>query len=440
MRSIRISDSIKAESTLRTSGADTSASQQKKKKSKFFTAVKNIGFGHTWSDTSGFSFTNNGLINFKNLSFNTVDGFIYGFDFQFSKHWKQNKSLSIIPDIKWAFSRKQLMWRINASYKFNGMKQREIFLRTGMTSKDIGNGGGINTMLNSGTSLFLEKNYLKLYESDYIALGYRSEIVNGLNLELTSGYEMRKVLENTTDFTFINGSGEYTDNIPDNRYLQPESDPVHALRDQDHISLAAKLTWVPYQKYRIHDGIKHPEGSDWPTFSLIWEHGINDIRNTGESMNQYDMIRAEVNKSHDIGAFSEFRWRVRTGGFLDNRKLTFYDFFHFNPQSFPVLINDYEDAFMIPAYYTTSTPEAFGEVHLKYTTPYLLLKLLPVLSNTLMRENLTLSYLGSRYHPDYTELGYSMSQIFFFAEVGVYVGFEDLGYKSIGGKLIFRLN
>ena len=75
----------------------------------------------------------------------------------------------------------------------------------------------------------MKQNYLKLYESDYFTLGYKSEIINGLNLEITSGYEMRKVLENTTDFTIINTSREYSDNIPDNRYLDPESDPVHAL-------------------------------------------------------------------------------------------------------------------------------------------------------------------------------------------------------------------
>ena len=95
---------------------------------------------------------------------------------------------------------------------------------------------------------------------------------------------------------------------------------------------------------------------------------------------------------------------------------------------------------MNPAYYSTSTPEAFGEVHLKYTTPYLLLKYLPGLSNTLIRENILMSYLGSRYHPNYTEIGYSLSEIFFLAEIGVYVGFEDLAYKSVGAKLILRFN
>ena len=51
-----------------------------------------------------------------------------------------------------------------------------------------------------------------------------------------------------------------------------------------------------------------------------------------------------------------------------------------------------------------------------------------------------MSYLGSRYHPNYTEIGYSMSEIFFLAEIGVYVGFEDLGYKSVGAKLILKFN
>lgn len=295
-------------------------------------------------------------------------------------------------------------------------------------------------MLNSVTSLFFEQNYLKLYGSDYLILGYRSEIVNGLNIELSTSFEKRKVLENTTDFKIVNTSREYTDNIPDNRYLETGSNPVNALRDQDHTALSATLTWVPRQKYRISDGIKSPAGSDWPTFSFKWEHGINDFTTGGFATSHYDMFRAEVNQKRDIGAFSEIRWRARAGAFADNRDLVFYDFFHFNPQQIPVLLNDYEDAFMNPAYYSLSTPEAFGEVHLKYTTPYLLLKLLPGLSNTLIRENIIFNSLASRFTPVYNEVGYSMSEIFFLAEAGVFVGFEGLKYSSFGAKLILKFD
>ena len=440
IHTLKINDSTKAVLSLKELKNDTITSEGKKGKNKFLKTVRQIGFGHTWSDTTGFSFTHGGLIHLKNLSFNTVDGFIYGLDFRFSKSWKNSKSLSIFPDIRYAFSREQLMWRINANYKFNGLKQSQLFIRTGITSKDISNGGSINTLLNTEATLFLKKNYLKLYESRYITFGYRSEIVNGLTLELSTSYEDRRVLENTTDFSFIKSSKVYSDNIPVNNYLAPGSNPINVLRDQRHADFVTKITYIPFQRYRINKGNKIPRGSDWPTFNLTWQHGINEFSEMTDRFKHYDMLKAEAFKSKSIGAFSDFRWRVRAGGFLDNKSLTFYDFFHFNSQPLPFLLDNYQDAFMIPAYYSLSTPEIFGEVHLKYTTPYLLIKLLPGLSNTLMRENISLSYLGSRYHKNYTEIGYSISEIFLLGEIGIYVGFEDIKYKSVGAKLVLRFN
>ena len=151
------------------------------------------------------------------------------------------------------------------------------------------------------------------------------------------------------------------------------------------------------------------------------------------------MIKFEASKRKDIGAFGEYNWQFRSGGFLNNN-IPFYDFSHFSSQPIPVLLNNYRDAFMLPGYYSLSTPEFFTEAHAKYTTPYLLLKLLPGLSNTLIRENLTGSVLWSRYNKCYTEAGYSLSEIFFMGEVGVYAGFENLIFRSIGVKLVLKIN
>jgi len=440
MRSIKISDSTKAALSLKEQKSDTTISAGKKRKNKFFRTAKEIGLGHTWSDTSGFRFTYDGLIDLDNLSFNTVDGFIYGIDFHISKSWENNNSLSVVPDFRWAFSRKQPMWRLNTTYRFNRMKQRQIFIRSGITSKDISNAGSINTFLNTVTSLLQKNNYLKLYESRYLNIGYRSEIVNGLTMELNSGYEERKVLQNTTDFSLIKSSKAYSGNTPDNDYLAVGTNPINELRDQRHADFVTKITYIPYQKYRLSNGNKIPMGSDWPTINLTWVHGINEFTEIAGGYKHYDMLKFEAFKSKSIGAFSDFRWIVRAGGFFDNRGLTFYDFFHFNSQPISILINNYTDAFMLPAYYSLSTPEVYGEVHLKYTTPYLLLKLLPVLSNTLMRENISFACLGSRYHKNYTEIGYSISEFLFLAEIGVYVGFENIKYTGAGAKLVLRFN
>jgi len=441
MRSIIIRDSIKKELVIKESGPepDSTAAGEKKKKSKFARVVNDIAYGRYWSDTSGFRFTFGGLLDMQNLSFNTVDGFIYGIDFRISKQWKTGKGLSLYPDIRYAFSREKIMWRINGNYSFNRMKNRQVYFRTGITSMDISSGGSINLLLNSVTSLFFRNNYLKVYEARYFTAGYRSEILNGLNIDLSAGFDDRKKLDNTTDFSFLKPSKEYSPNLPVNMYLRLIANPLNEAADQRHYEFVTNVTFTPRQRYSIYNNSKSPRGSDWPTFSLMWKHGINEVPGLTGNYRQFDMIRFEVTKRHEIGGFSEFSWRLRTGGFFDNRSLSYYDFFHFNTQPLPVLLDDYQDAFRLPAYYFMSTPEFFGEAHIKYTTPYLLLKYLPGLSKTLMRENLSLAYLGSRFHPHYTELGYSISEISFFGELGVWIGLENLRYKSIGARLVLKL-
>ena len=440
IRSLRMSDSIKSLITVKQPGPDTIPVATKKEKRKFSKTINDIAFGHTWSDTTGFRFTYGGLIDMQRLSFNSVDGFNYGLNFSISKSWKNSGTLDFVPDIRWTFSREKLNWNINTSYSFNKLKRRQILVRAGITSKDINNGGGINPFLNTVFSLFLKKNYLKLYESRYLTTGYSTEIVNGLRLDLSANFEDRHVLQNTTNFSFFKSSTLYSDNVPVNRYLSPGSNGINELRDQRHFDFLTKVTYTPFQKYRINKGIKIPAGSDWPTFDLTWQHGINEFSEIDPGLRVYDMLRFEASRNKSIGAFGNFRWRVRAAGFLDNRSLTFYDFFHINSQPIPLLLNNYEDAFMIPSFYSMSTPEFYTEVHLKYTTPYLLLKLLPVLSNTLMRENLSFSFMGSRFNPFYTELGYSISEILFLGELGVYVGFDDIRYRSIGVKATLRFN
>ena len=440
LMSLKLRDSIRAVVKLKQTENSTLPKGEIKKKIKFFRTLNEIVQGHTWSDTSGFSFTHGGLTDFKNLSFNTVDGFVYGISFRISKTWEKRNTLSFYPDFRWAFSRENLMWRINGNYRIGGMKEKILSFRVGITSKDINNSGSINPLINTTTTLFIKKNYLKLYESRYFGLGYKYEIINGLSLEINGIFEDRRVLDNTTDFSFSKSSREYSGNIPDNEYLAAGSNPGNAVSDMRHAEFVTNVSYVPYQKYRITNKNKIPMGSDWPTFNLTWKHGANEFAGLAGNYKHYDMIRFEVNRNHETGAFSEFRWRVRTGGFFDNTRVPYYDFFHFNSQPVSLLLDNYQDAFMLPAFYSLSTPEFFGEVHVKYTTPYLLLKLLPGFSNTLMRENISLSYLGSRYHKNYSEIGYSISEFLFVGEIGVYAGFEDLVFRSAGAKLIFRFN
>jgi len=440
IQSLKTSDSIKASRKLIEAKPDTVSPVKGKEKSTFIKTAREIISGHTWSDTTGCRFGFDGLLDLKRLSFNSVDGFRYGLNFNFSKSWKKKSTLFIAPDIKWAFSRKQLIWAINTSYTINKLKNIQVYLRTGVMSTDINNGSGINPLINSATSLLQKKNYLRLYESGYLTLGYSSEVRNGLTLNLSTSYENRRVLKNTTNFSLLKSSQIYLENVPVNEYLSAGSNQINALRNQKHFDFITQVLYTPYQKYRVYNGRKIPADSDWPTFILTWQHSINDFSEITAGQRVLDLIKFEVSKNSSVGAFSNFRWKIRTAGYFDNRNITFYDFFHVNSQPFPLLLKNYEDAFMIPSFYSMSTPEFYVEGHLKYTTPYLLLKLLPVLSNTLMRENISLSYFGSRFHTSYTEIGYSISEILFIGELGVYAGFDNTKYRSIGLKAVLKFN
>jgi hypothetical protein len=439
LHSILIRDSIKRESDLRKSKSDSLVKSDQKKERKFRKTLNHIAFGNTWSDTSGFNFNYSGLLNLSSIRFNTVDGFTFGQDFRISKDWKNNTGFTIAPSLRWAFSREKLMMIVNSNYRFGNMKQSQLFFRLGSTSMDFSSGGSINPFLNSVTSLFMKRNYLKLYESKYLTLGFRTQIKNGLGVEIYGGRDYRRVLENTTSYAFIKSERIYSDNLPENRFLDTLiSKPAFSAIAGRHFEFVTNVTFTPRQRYSIYNGAKVSRGSDWPTFSFTWKHGINDLPSAGYNYKQFDQFLIGASKTHDLGGMSELRWNFKAGGFADNRYVSFIDFNHYNAQPLIILLDDYQDAFRLPSYYSLSTPELFAEGHLKYTSPYLLLKYLPGLSKTLIRENLSFSFLDSRFHAAYTEIGYSLSEVLILGDVGIYAGFENLRYKNVGVRFILK--
>lgn len=408
----------------------------KKKQSKASKFVRSALIGKRWELSKKTSLSFDGLADLKSTSFNTVDGYVIGTGMKFSSKTGDNGRLTVDPSVKYAFSREKLMWTVAVNNLYNPMTAGSFFARAGSYSTDF-SPVGINPFLNTVSSLFFRKNPMKLYGSTFITAGHRGDLANGLNLALSGMWEDRKVLENTTSFTFFKSGEGYTDNIPDSPFTTGESEATPAIVPVNHsnASFTAELTWTPRQRYRIRNGAKLNAGSDWPTFKLFYKHGYN--YNDTLSGN-YDLLKAEVFRSSQFAALSEFRWRISAGGFINGKNLQLQDLCYFNTQSSPVLLNDYEDAFHLKPYYSVATDGLFAEAHLRYTSPHLLLKRLPGLSRTMMRENLSTSVLWTPHYGFYTEAGYTVSEIFLMAEAGIYAGFRDGRYESVGFRVILN--
>ena len=442
-KSIRVTDSLKMSSRLeKTPGAqDTVTTGGKERKSKISVLLNDILWGETYYSKSRKSrFRTGGLIDPGLFGFNSVDGFKYGLDFNFYHSTDTGMTFSVSPRAGWDFARESINWRASGLITYNHMKQSRIVFWMGMGSNDFSSSAGISPFLNMATSLMLKDNYLRLYESRYISISQRQEYFNGFYVQFRYDYDDRRLLTNNTDFSFFSKDESYTENIPSNDYLATDAltGETDRLGNHLHHRFSTQISYIPRQRYRINNGRKSSAGSDYPTFKIYYEHGINITPDN--ERHHFDHIRFEANKSESVGAFSEYSWRLRAGGFINGQNLYFQDFNHFNTQPLPFLLRNHQDAFMLRDHYSLATPEYYIEAHLSYTTPYLLIKLLPFLSNTLMRENISLSYLYSPHTNNYYELGYSLSEIFLIGRIGVFAGFEDLSYRSAGLKFTFIFN
>jgi len=147
---------------------------------------------------------------------------------------------------------------------------------------------------------------------------------------------------------------------------------------------------------------------------------------------------AEIRHSADIGLLSKLDWYMETGYYIQNNSMHYSDYKHF--KSYPLYIDmaDFEDALMLMDYYEASTSEHWIRAGATFNSSYLFVKFLPWFSERLWTESLGLSYLHTPQAPHYVQLGYSLNEIFFLADLGVFLGFQEGAYKGFGARLNFR--
>jgi hypothetical protein len=393
--------------------------------------------GKRWEIDENNSINFDGLISIKTFSFNTVDGYTAGTGLTWFNKTGEYSKLTVNPSVRYAFNRKDLMWIVNSGYDFNSMKHSVLTLRFGSTSRDFTT-SGISPAINTISSLCFRYNWEKLYESSFAGLSFRSEITNGLKMGLSVNWEKRGVLENTTDHSLFKPEREYTLNIPPNPFVEGTVSGYDAMIPANHynVSLTGELSYTPRQKYRISKNAKINLEADYPTFHLLWKHGYNY---NDTLSGHYDLIRGDISMHHNFGAMRQLRWSIGGGGFINRENLQIQDMYFYNTQSSPVLINNYEDVFYLKPNYAISSPSQFAEGHIRFTTPCLLIKRLPLLSSTLMRENLSASWLWTPDYGHYYEAGYSISEIYLLGEAGVYAGFRNSSFDSFGIRFVILL-
>jgi len=323
----------------------------------------------------------------------------------------------------------QLMWETD--YLYAPLRRGKVALHFNYASRDFNSSTGISNATNMFYTLLYRENHLKMYEQLDVMLYNRIDIRNGLVLTTSATYGEKRQLQNNTDFSFFyTNQKEFTDNTP--RDL-PIDDP--SLQNQQFLNALVRLDYTPMHFYRIRNYRKEMRRSKWPTFSLQYKQAL-PLEQTGWS--DFGQIRAAIYQNTDLGLMSKIRWTVVSGLFFRNESMHFSDFRHFKSSPLILDMANFDDALMLLDYYEASTSDHWFRGDVKITSSYLLIKFLPWFSERLWTESLSAAYLYTPTIPHYMQLGYSLNEIFFVMDLGVYVGFQDWDYKGFGARVNFR--
>jgi hypothetical protein len=388
--------------------------------------------GRTYTMSGGkFRFTHGGLLDLERLGYNTVDGLSYGQ--HFAIEWKAD-TMHILRSwltADYSFQRHAPMVTWNSDLLYAPLARAKVALYLNYTSADFNGSSGIPGFTNLAYTLFFRDNYLKKYEQIDATLYNRIDVVNGLVLTTSATYGRQNQLANNSDFSFFfRNDREFTPNTPG---TLTSDDP--SLSDFQKLMGVIRLDFTPKQPYEVRTNRKDLRPSDWPTFTVEYRQAV-PLENEGWS--DFNVLSAGIRHSVEAGLLSTLDWSVGSGYFLHRSAIHFSDFQHFKSSPLYIDMAGFDNALMLMDYYEASTSEYWVNAEVKLTSSYLLIKYLPWFSERLWKESLGVTYLYTPQTPHYVQLGYSLNELFFLVDVGVYVGFQEGSYKGFGARLNFR--
>ncbi len=367
-------------------------------------------------------------IHFPMPGFNTVEGwnFVYKVSFGTILQDTNKTRFTITPAFRYAFSREVASG--NLKFQLRNNKYR-LELEGGRYVKQYNADEPILPIVNTLTTLFLEKNLMKLYERRYIDLNYRRKLSQFVTVSGGLSMNRRYLLSNTTNDKLIDRKSVegYTSNMPYSEELPFTGFGIH-----NALIGSLQISARPWLKYQIRNGKKYEIGNSSPTFTAEYHRGIPDIL---ESDVDYDRVELGVKHEFNIGVRGHVDLALRGGAFLQSNKMYFMDFKHFLGNQTPFATADPVGSFRLLDYYTYSTSDRYFAGNVHYHFRRFLVTSFPLVRMAGVSENVFVNYLATPTSKNYTELGYSIDGILRIFRLEAVASFQDGKYMDYGFRI-----
>ncbi|GJM28698.1 MAG: membrane protein [Cyclobacteriaceae bacterium] len=361
------------------------------------------------------------------LQYNTVEGFVPYFRSSFTRRFEDFSYYRISPELRYGFSNQRFNARLNFRYYYNPMQFASIGFSGGRFIEQLNEDSPLQPIDNSLYTLFLEKNYLKIFEKLHFTLRHHLEITNGLYLTGILEWAQRNPLENTTDYTFRDRTERaFTPNFPDNQELESTSFEKHQV-----FLLNARIRWQPGQKYIRRPYRKFITKTTYPSLWLEFQAAIPDV--LGADL-QYQRLNGGVSHDFKLGMVGAGHISMEAGGFLNKDSVSFVDFKHFNGNR--TIFGHFKlGNFQLLDYYYYSTIKPYFQGHYEHHFNGFIFNKIPLLRQTKIQAVSALNYLHTVESKSYWEVGLGIEHIFKIIRVDYFHSWQAGMHQRSGVRL-----
>ena len=332
--------------------------------------------GYTFQNSfKKWSLSFDGLI--EDFSFNTVQGFHSSLGVNYFKRQNdKGKWWSAGLGVSYGLSEKKARPTFYFSRKWNNISKPRFYLSGGITTAQFNGRNPIKKLDNLIRSLTRRLNYIKIYEKEFVKIGYSEEILNGFYFSSSLEYANRKPLFNTSNYSFASQSinDPYTSNNP----LEPDNFTSSVFTEHKIATLNIGSTFVFAQKY-----LSYPDRKFNVSESKFPSLNVNYRKTFGASNSEFnaDLITASLKQDVNAGNYGEFFYYIRGGVFLKNKNIAFMDNLQAKGnQMFIVTDDNRRYNFGLLEYYRFYSNNRYTEAHLEHSFNGYLLRKIPLIN------------------------------------------------------------
>ena len=310
----------------------------------------------------------------KGVEYNTVQGWNLSTELSYRKRSAEERTYYYIGSkLNYGIADAKFRGVLFYNQKFSTQTQAKLGIAGGSELAQFNGENPISGLVNSVSTLFFKDNYAKYYAKNFVELRYEQEVVNGVFLTGKFEFSERKPEFNHADYVVYNKEIPYTSNNP----LDPTNYTSAAIERHQLGKLQVQAKFRINQEYWSRpDGKFNLPNDNYPELGLQWEQGV---LGTDKKYN-FSLVSSTLDYQLSLHNKGVMSLHAEAGKFLHAKQIAFVDFKHFNGnQTHFGNQEQYLNRFNLLPYYSSSTNDAFVQVHAEHDDQGYVMNKIPLL-------------------------------------------------------------